>query len=648
MPASGVEPGSPPRSSTPDPSLESESSPSPEPGPLPSLGALVEAGQALLARGGPLPQDVTVAVPDGREVELPASLLVELARDHTAGAQRLARVEGRLRALVHASSDVIVVIDAAGQITWVSDAAQEVTGYQTGEVTGAAALDLVHPDDLPAARDLISALARRPGSQSEVRFRLARRDGCWRWMEGTARNLLDDDSVRGLVINIRDVTERKALQDQLRFQAFHDALTGLPSRPLIMDRAAQMLARSRRSRTSCAALLVGLDQFKRVNDDYGHPVGDRLLGLVAERLRLSLRGSDTLGRIGGDEFVVLAEGSSLDAGPEIVADRLLRVFDTPFELDGISIVLSASIGVAVGWRDGVDGLFRDADIALYRAKKSGRGRSCLFTPVMKEALDRRAALLGYLPHALEREEFFLEYQPLFDLPSGSVEGAEALLRLRHPEAGVVAPGEFVPLLEESSLIEPVGRWVLIESCVTAARFHAEGHRLSMAVNVSPRQLDKENLLHDDVVFALTVSGLEPRYLVLEITESTLMRDAEATARNLRRLKDLGVRIAIDDFGTGYSSLSYLAAFPVDYLKVDRSFIANLGQSTEADALLRSVLNLGRALSLTTVAEGIEDDNQLRVLRRHGCDQGQGFRLARPASAECLRRYLRVPRGALGA
>lgn len=553
--------------------------------------------------------------------------------------EALKRAERRFRALVGGSTDVIVVIDGAGRISYVSDAAEKVTGYRADERTGMSALQLIHPEDLRGAKSLLAAVTRQPQAESAVTFRVRRKDGEWRWMEGAVRNLLQDEAVAGLVVNIRDVTERHRLQAQLRHQAFHDSLTGLPNRPLIIDRAGQMLARARRHRTTCAVLLIDLDHFKTVNDVHGHGMGDEVLMRAAERLRITLRGTDTLGRMGGDEFVALVEGTGLDAGPEVVAERILSAFDAPFEVNGVPIVVGASIGVAVGWRDHVDELLRDADIALYRAKKTGRGRYSIFTPTMKAAIDRRTVLAGYLPTALERRRFFLDFQPLFDLPSGRVEGAEALLRLNHDSAGVIPPAEFVPLLESSRLIGPVGRWVLLESCRTAADLQREGHPISMAVNVSPRQLERGHAFQEDVEHALAETGLDPASLVLEITESTLMRDAESTARHLHRLKDTGVRIAIDDFGTGYSSLSYLAAFPVDYLKVDRSFIANLGQSAEADTLLRSVLNLGRALSLTTVAEGIELDEQLDVLRRHGCDQGQGFRLARPASANRLRLLL---------
>ncbi len=572
-----------------------------------------------------------------------ADIMAAVARSCAAQVEEIRVAERRFRALVQGSADVFTIVGSDGRLLYVSEAAEQVIGYPAGDRLGRSAFDLVHPDDRAACRELMGAVRSRPGAAARLTFRMVRADGQVRWMDGTARNLLDDEAVGGIVVNYRDVTERHDLEEKLRHQAFHDSLTGLPNRSLITDRAQQMLARNDRSERACAALLIDLDRFKDVNDLHGHGVGDRLLVAVARRLELVLRRSESIGRLGGDEFVALIEGDALDAGPEVVAQRLLEAFDTPFDVDGLRLSVSASIGIATGHRNGPDELFRDADIALYEVKGAGRNGYSIYSEGMKAAVERRGWLNTELRGALQRREYFLEYQPAFSLSDGALVSVEALLRWNHPERGRIPPVDFIPSLEESGLIGPVGRWVLHEACQVAAGLSRRGHRVSMAVNVSARQLDHPEDFYRDVVDALSAADLAPENLVLEITESILMRDAEATVDHLLRLKRLGISVAIDDFGTGYSSLAYLARFPVDSLKVDRSFVAQLGHSQEADALLQSVLHLGRALSLLTVAEGVENTEQLEILKRHGCHVGQGFQLARPGSVDQLYDLLGPPR-----
>jgi diguanylate cyclase (GGDEF)-like protein len=412
---------------------------------------------------------------------------------------------------------------------------------------------------------------------------------------------------------------------QLRHQALHDALTDLPNRVLALDRAEQMLARARRQQLPVAALYVDIDGFKHVNDSFGHAAGDELLRTVAGRLAGVVREADTAARLGGDEFVVLVEGSTLDAGPELVAERLLEVLRQPYELGGgvgRSLSLTASIGVAAGLRDSADELLRDADLALYEAKDAGRDRYVLFESDMQTIAQDRLTLELDLGEALDAQELFLQYQPTFDLRTETVVGVEALLRWRHPTRGVLVPDEFIPVAEESGLIVPIGRWVLREACSQAAAWQERGMQLGIAVNVSGRQLEADELI-DDVSAALEASGLEPSSLTLEVTETVLMSDTEASAVRLRALKGLGVRIAIDDFGTGYSSLAYLRQFPADALKIDRSFVKGMAASRQSSALVHTLVQLGRTLHLETLAEGIEDDAQLQALRREQCDQGQG-------------------------
>jgi len=435
-----------------------------------------------------------------------------------------------------------------------------------------------------------------------------------------------------------ELTQR---QEELSFLATHDSLTGLPNRTLIRDRIEQMLVRARFSRTPVAALFVDVDNFKSINDSLGHRVGDELLCAVAARLDGAVRGTDTLGRLGGDEFVVVAEGVSLGAGPELIAERLLEALTEPFTLQGTEqtqVFVKASIGIATGDRATADELLRDADIAMYRAKWDGKNRYVIFESGMEDAVQSRMELEMDLQQALRNDEFFLVYQPTFDLVEMKPIGVECLIRWRSPSRGIVQPDDFIPLLEETGTIASVGEWVLMEACRQGASWHAAGHAIGIAVNVSARQLDDDALL-DHVQEALAVSGLDPTALTIEITETTLMRNAEETAERLLAIKQLGVRIAIDDFGTGYSSLAHLQRFPVDALKIDRSFISRLNQGAESEILLRSLVQLGKALSIETLAEGIERHDELSLIRDECCDSGQGFLFARPLEADAVAGFL---------
>jgi diguanylate cyclase (GGDEF)-like protein len=430
---------------------------------------------------------------------------------------------------------------------------------------------------------------------------------------------------------------------QLRHQALHDALTGLPNRVLALDRAEQMLARARRTHVPMAALYVDIDAFKHVNDTFGHAAGDHFLELVAARLRSVLRESDTASRLSGDEFLVLLEGSALDAGPQLVAERLLDVLREPYDMTarfGRQLSVTASIGVAYGQRHSAEELIADADVALYAAKSAGKNRFVMFESEMQTAAQDRMTLELDLGDALDRGELLLVYQPMFDLGSMTTTGLEALLRWRHPTRGIIGPDDFIPIAESTGLILPIGRWVLYEACRRAAAWRADGHELTISVNVSGRQLDHDELV-DDVRHALEDAALDPSTLTIEITETTLMRDPDATARRLAALKRLGVRVAIDDFGTGYSSLAYLRQFPIDSLKIDRSFIDSIANSRESTALIHTLVQLGKSLGLETLGEGIEEPNQLRHLQSEHCDRGQGFLFARPLDADGIDEFLRA-------
>jgi diguanylate cyclase (GGDEF)-like protein len=455
----------------------------------------------------------------------------------------------------------------------------------------------------------------------------------------------------GLLIYVLGTSRSRAVQlvhertDQLRHQALHDSLTGLPNRALILDRIGQMLARGRRQHTPVAVLFLDLDNFKDINDTLGHRAGDELLIGVGSRLASALREGDTVGCLGGDEFVVLTEGVSLAAGAEVVADRILDVLATPFVIGGsdVPLAVTASIGFAQGDRSTPEELLQDADIAMYQAKATGKQRAVSFSPSMQEAVDDHRHLEVDLQGALEAGQFFLVYQPTVDLSTGAFTGVEALLRWRRPERGVVQPNDFIPALEASGLIVPVGTWVLEDACRQGAKWHQQGYRFTVSVNISARQLERNQIV-DEVRDALSASGFDPDMLILEFTETTLMHDVEPTVIRLEQLKALGVRIAIDDFGTGYSSLGYLRQFPIDVLKIDRSFVSGIADTTESAALIHTLVQLGKVLGLDTIAEGVETDDQRMRLKAEKVDIGQGFLFARPLEVEDVDRLLKMSAG----
>jgi diguanylate cyclase (GGDEF)-like protein len=430
-------------------------------------------------------------------------------------------------------------------------------------------------------------------------------------------------------------------EDELAFMATHDQLTGLPNRTLMLDRGEQMLGRARRQRIPIAALLIDLDNFTAINDTLGHSVGDELLRAIAARLDGVVRDIDALGRIGGDEFVVLAEEFSDGADAELIAERLHEALKAPFvvangEHGGLTV--TASIGVASGERTSVEEFLRDADIAMHRAKWEGKNRHVVFESRMQDVVQSRMELEMDLRSALANDEFFLVYQPTFDLRGMVPTGVEALIRWKSTVRGIVQPNDFIPLLEETGLIVEVGRWVLVEACCQGARWRDAGHPIGVAVNVSARQLETDEFI-GEVREAIARTNLEPQVLTLEITETVLMRNSEQTARRLHAIKELGVRIAIDDFGTGYSSFAHLQRFPVDSLKIDRSFISQLTENPEGETLLRTLVQLGKALAIETLAEGIELPNQLSLLQEENCDSGQGFLFARPLEASDTEAFL---------
>jgi diguanylate cyclase (GGDEF)-like protein len=450
----------------------------------------------------------------------------------------------------------------------------------------------------------------------------------------------------GSILTGRDVSERKTLEQELRHQAFHDSLTGLANRALFEDRLAHAIAGLRRRGGGLAVLFVDLDDFKTVNDSLGHSAGDELLRSVAERLRYNLRGSDTAARLGGDEFGVLLDGAATAEAASEAARRLLNALEPPFMIDGRHLSVSASVGIALACTGGetMEELMRNADLAMYEAKRRGGAQWRVFEDSMHAVVLGRLELGAQLQRAVDERQFELHFQPIVSLDTAAVIGAEALIRWRHPERGLLAPSHFLSLAEQTGLIVPIGRWVLAEACRTFAGWNM-GEQLYLSVNVSMRQL-RDPAIVDDVRWALEDAGIAPQQLVLEITESFLADETEGVLRCLQRLRALGVRLAVDDFGTGYSALSYLQRFPIDMLKIDRSFVRHARRSSPSLNLVRSIVQLGRSLHLDLVAEGIEDAEQAEELLAMGVPSGQGFYFARGLEPEAFAGLL-ASRASLG-
>ena len=555
---------------------------------------------------------------------------------------RLRRSETRFRSMVQNSSDLVILLDRDARMVFVSPAIERILGEPPATRTGRPISEVVHAEDAEWMTALLERLAVTPGSVSGGEVRMRHADGRWRWIELVGTNLMSDPDVRGIVLNCRDVTDRRALEEQLRHQAFHDPLTNLANRPLLVDRIEHELeARPMESPATTAVLLIDLDDFKTVNDSLGHAAGDELLAAVADRVRATLRGRDTAARIGGDEFGILIRTGERDE-VEAIAGRILAAIREPIDLGDHHLTVAASMGIAFadGRQSTADELLRSADVAMYMAKARGKDRFVVFEASMHDAAVRRLRLKADLEHGLEAGQFHLVYQPIVDLASGSPVGLEALLRWNHP-SWMIGPSEFIPFAEETGMIIPLGRWVMEEACRHAVALDATpaGHGLDISVNVSAIQLARAEFV-DEVAAVLKATGLDPSRLILELTESVLLDREGAPMNSLTRLHDLGIRLAIDDFGTGYSSLSYLHDLPIDILKIDISFVAALDAGREAPAVVRSIIRLAGTLGLHTIAEGIERPEQAGRLRTLGADYGQGFLFAPPLSSEELASYLR--------
>lgn len=564
-----------------------------------------------------------------------------LNRRLEANAADLAKREEHFHALVQNSSDVITLIGRHGGIRYQSASVERILGYKETELIGKPFGDLVHPDDRVQVLRKIDEAIMIVGPPIATECRLRRVDDSYCLTEVTITNLLELPAVRGLVLNTRDVSERKALEEKLTHQAFHDSLTNLPNRAAFrigLDHALHGDSDGR-----IAVLFLDLDDFKAVNDTMGHDIGDQLLVAVGARIASTLRPGDTVARLGGDEFAVLLKKMEDEQIAGRVAERITRQLLPPFAIGGKEISIRASIGIAglVSGQEAADELIRNADVAMYIAKAKGKARFVQYEATLASAAVERMELEHDMRRALQEKQFVLQYEPVIMLESGAIHSVEALVRWNHPRRGMLAPVDFIAVAEQTGLIVDLGRLVLQQATRDGRRWQVRFPSvppMQISVNLSGRQLERPELINE-VVDAVDAAGLDPQSLILELTESVLLADTEPVARTLQELRGLGFRLALDDFGTGYSSLGHLRDFPVDILKMDASFVAGIGRGMADGAILRAIIGLANSLGLMTIGEGIERQDQLAALNAMGCNAGQGFYFSKPLGYEQMEALL---------
>jgi diguanylate cyclase (GGDEF)-like protein/PAS domain S-box-containing protein len=561
--------------------------------------------------------------------------------DRKATEQQLAASEARFRALVQSSSDVVAVVGENGCFTYISPAVSEMLGYAPEELTGSPAIALVAPEDVETFQASYPELSQRRWPVGDLTIRrvetqLRHRSGELRTVDITVTDMRGEPAVGGIVLNARDITVRKALEADLRFQALHDTLTGLANRTMFTQQTAAAL-RGGKGIESVGALFIDLDDFKTVNDSLGHAVGDQLLQEVSARLVTSLSSEDVAARLGGDEFAVLVVDAADQAGVVALAERVLGLVAQPYRIQGRDIRVTASIGIAFADEEGVDAevLLRSADVAMYLAKDRGKNRYAVFEAHMHTSVFERLELKADLVRAIDDGQLRCHYQPIVSLQTGRITGVEALVRWEHPTRGFLYPDAFIPLAEDTGLVVPLGRWVMHEACQQLRAWQLRlpaRSTLTMSINLSVRQLMHEQII-DEVRESIEDAGLDPSTVTLEITETTLMHDTEMTRDRLAELRNIGVSLAVDDFGTGYSSLQYVQRFPIDVIKIDRSFVTGLGTNPGDGAVVQSMIELSQRLGVHTVAEGIDRPEQVTLLQSLGADLGQGYLFSKPVSAD---------------
>ena len=615
-----------------------------------ALPAVREAGSwrgeltFVRADGQPVPAS-TMIVAHLDEEGWPEAISI-VARDISdlrSAQERAAASETRMAALVEHASDMVAMIDCEGTLHYTSPSVERVLGHPPGSLEGVDVLELVHPDDLASAYETAASVVETSGRSRSIQLRIAHGDGSYRYLDVVANNMLDNEAVGGIVLNARDVTEHVEAAAQLAERTYHDDLTGLPNRSLLIDRMHETLQRAHEKRLLVGVLFLDLDRFKVVNESLGHRAGDELLTEVASRIEEVVRPGDTIARLGGDEFAVVI-GDMLRRGDAVVAARRLRkALTQPIEVFGETTVITTSVGIRISsGNEDPEELLRDADTALHRAKDRGRDVAVVFDDHLRDQAVRRLDVENMLRSALEADALVVHYQPVLDTASGRLAGAEALVRIQGDDGRLVMPGDFIDVAEDSGLIAQLGHQVLVRSIHQIAEWtleHVPGQDpLSVAVNVSARQLT-DPTYPDQLEAELRKAGLAPTQLSLELTESALIDVNPTTEQSLRRLREIGVRIGLDDFGTGFSSLAYLKRFPISFLKVDRTFVDGLGTDENDSAIVRGTIALAHGLSLTVVAEGVETEDQLDRLSELDCDLVQGYLFSKPVPPEEFRSFL---------
>jgi diguanylate cyclase (GGDEF)-like protein/PAS domain S-box-containing protein len=545
----------------------------------------------------------------------------------------------RAQVTLNSIGDAVISTNVEGRITYLNLVAERLTGWPTGEATGRPLEEVLRIIDAETRATIANPMAKATEENATVGLPptciLIRRDGVESAIEDSSAPIHDRrGQVTGAVMVFHDVSASRALTLKLAYIAQHDSLTGLPNRSLLNDRLSQAIAVAQRHHTALALFYLDLDRFKLINDSLGHPVGDRLLQSVAMRLGECVRATDTVSRLGGDEFVILLSEVAHDKDAAVCADKLLQAIRMPYMLDDHELHVTASIGIVIHPGDGVEveALLQNADSAMYEAKKHGRNIFQFYRSDLNSSASERQALENGLRHAIQRHELELYYQPIVSLSTGAIAGVEALVRWHHPTFGFVLPEQFISIAEESGLIVPIGRWVLREACRQAKAWQDVGFpRVRLAVNISAVELRSREFVAG-VGTILAHTGFDARNLELELTETFLMQDSKSTALVLSAIKELGVQLALDDFGTGYSSLSYMRRFPIDTLKVDRSFVRDLTMDASDASVVSAVINMGKSLHMRVVAEGVEALDQLIFLKEHGCSEAQGYHFSQPLRA----------------
>lgn len=595
---------------------------------------------AFRADGESFPVEITLA-PTGSGPQATFTAFIRDISDRKRARHELETSEKRFRTIVEKSWSGVVLLDRDLRFSFAGSSTSHLIGYEEDELLGRSLLEFIHPRDVEKAGGILTAMAAQPNQEAHGELRFRHKDGRWVWLEGFTQNLLHEPGVGAIVINYRDVTHRKETEKQLEYRAHYDSLTGLPNRLLFRDRLVNAIHAAARHGFGVAVMYLDLDHFKLVNDGLGHSFGDRLLADVAHRLEDVLRDSDTVSRIGGDEFSILLPEISHTEGVLGVASKVLEALARPFHLEGHDLFVTASIGVSCYPNDGDDAesLLKCADAAMYRSKELGRNQVQLFTATMNERYVQRLALEQQLHRALEREELELHYQPVYDRARRRIVSVEALIRWQHPVRGLIGPDEFIGLAEDTGLIVPIGSWALKTACRQLRSWQQEGvPALRVAVNISPVQLQQRDLV-ESVRATIEASGIDPAMLQLEVTETAAMANLDLTMKVLCELREMGIGVAVDDFGTGQSSLTYLKHFPIDTVKIDKAFLRDVTEDETAAAIVSYVINLAHTLRLRVVAEGVETDAQFSFLRHYSCDLMQGFLFSRPLRAADVVPYL---------